>query len=342
VADYLGKEDAIFLPSGVMAQNIVLMQASAEREGAATPRRRHFICDHTSHLLLHEKDAHTLLLGLVPVVVPPNMDRLNQRPISFADVDALLDDVANVSTLIVELPHREIGGKCPPFEDLIKMSEKCRKNGIQFHMDGARLWEASAAFEQPLSAICALFDSVFVSFYKGLGGIAGSMLLGTKAETEHWKAWLRRFGGNTFSQLPTAVSCWHGFVQNKDSFPTRKQRLQEVVAAVSKAVGAPAEAGEAVLAGGWTVRFDPPVPEVSLVHAYFNHHDPKAVMEVVKEVAAREGIKVCAGLRPAILGAAGQSYFEFNMGPGNLEIPVETWVKGFTAVAEAIKALAKI
>eukprot|EP01031_Cornospumella_fuschlensis_P039191 gene39191-47685_t len=63
VAEYLDKEDALFLPSGVMAQNIVL---AARKPSGVT-----FLCHHTSHLLIHEKDAYAQLLNMTPLVVAP-------------------------------------------------------------------------------------------------------------------------------------------------------------------------------------------------------------------------------------------------------------------------------
>ena len=53
------------------------------------------------------------------------------------------------------------------------------KRGVKMHMDGARLWEVQPFFDKPLSQICALFDSVYVSFYKGVAAMSGAMLLGT-------------------------------------------------------------------------------------------------------------------------------------------------------------------
>lgn len=320
VADHLGKDDAIFLPSGVMAQNIVLMAASGAKnplDESAKPPRRKFIVDHSSHLLLHEKDAHTMLLGLTPIVAPADDSAMVQKPMMYDDIASLLDDVDNVCALIVETPHREIGGKCTPWEDLVKMSEHCRRNGIIFHMDGARLWEASAAYEQPLSVVCALFDSVFVSFYKGLGAISGSMLLSTKPAVDEFRVWLRRFGGNIFSQMPTAVSCWHGFIHNKDAFPARKKRLQEVIAAISIDLNIDTAAMSAVSKDDkWVVRFDPPVPEVSLIHVYFNAGTAE-VTEALEAGAKSSGVKCCAFVKPARHGAEGQSYCEFNMVKNN-------------------------
>ena len=114
--------------------------------------------------------------------------------------------------MIIECPHREIGGKCTPLEELRAISKACRVAGIHLHMDGARIWEAQAFYSEYCSFpdLCSLFDSIYVSFYKGLGAVTGSMLLSSTSNIVEYRPWLRRFGGNLFSQMPIAVSCYSG------------------------------------------------------------------------------------------------------------------------------------
>ena len=94
----------------------------------------------------------------------------------------------------------------PLFEDLQKLSSLCRERGVIMHMDGARLWEASAAYGCPLTDLCALFDSIYVSFYKGLGGLSGAMLMGTTEFISKARIWSRRFGDSLYTQMSNAVS----------------------------------------------------------------------------------------------------------------------------------------
>ena len=82
-----------------------------------------------------------------------------------------------------------------------------RTRGIYaYGMDGARLWEASAAYGCPLADLCALFDSIYVSFYKGLGGLSGAMLMGTTEFISKARIWSRRFGDSLYTQMSNAVS----------------------------------------------------------------------------------------------------------------------------------------
>merc|ERR1719276_761218 len=94
-----------------------------------------------------------------------------------------------LSTLIIELPHRELGGRLTPWEDVISIGELCKKNGVKYHCDGARIFEASAGYGKSLSELADPFDSFYISFYKGLGSISGAMLMGNKEFCDEARVW---------------------------------------------------------------------------------------------------------------------------------------------------------
>ena len=185
-------------------------------------------------------------------------------------------------------------------------------------MDGARLWEATAAYNKPLSVICTLFDTIYVSFYKGLGGLAGAMLLGTEACITESRVWLRRFGGNLYTLMPYAVSAWAGYRANVDTFVVRLERLQQVIALVTKEITATKYP--------LLIRFDPPVPEVSLVHVYITSITASSnaagedegsegvarVLRVRDQAAAECGVACFSRLRPTQTPTH-EVYTEFNM-----------------------------
>ena len=85
-----------------------------------------------------------------------------------------------LASLLIELPAREIGGQLPTWEELVELSELCRNQSIRLHLDGARVWQAAPAYGRSLFEIAALFDSVYVSFYKDVGALPGAMLLGSR------------------------------------------------------------------------------------------------------------------------------------------------------------------
>ena len=150
VSAEFGKEDALFLPSGTMAQSIALLiHAKAEQR-----QKVRFVCHHTSHLLLHENDGYRELLHMKPVVISTESqigeNGVSIPPIRLKDVretfDRLQDYVNDVAAMIIELPHRELGGKLTPWEEVEEIATLCRERGIKFHCDGARIFEASAGY----------------------------------------------------------------------------------------------------------------------------------------------------------------------------------------------------
>ena len=192
VAELLGKEAAVFLPSGTMAQPIAL-RIWSDRRGIRT------VAFHpTCHLELHEERAYAHLHGLHARLVgdPHGLIRLE-------DLEAIEEPVA---ALLLELPQRETGGQLPEWDDLVAQVEWARERGIAVHLDGARLWEAVPSYERPHAEVAGLFDSVYVSFYKGLGAMAGAALAGDAELVAEARIWQRRQGGNLVTMHPFVVS----------------------------------------------------------------------------------------------------------------------------------------
>lgn len=124
-----------------------------------------FCCHQTSHLLIHEKESYEHLLKLEPEIID------TQEPITYSDVLRKLNgpNSSKIKTVVLEHPHRELGGSLTSFTDVKKIQEICKQKNVKFHLDGARIWEASGAYngEKSLKDITGCFDSCYVSFYKG-------------------------------------------------------------------------------------------------------------------------------------------------------------------------------
>jgi len=188
----LGKPAAVFMPSGTMAQQIAL-RIHAERRGLRT------VAFHpTCHLELHEEGAYQRLHGLVGV------------PIGEASGLFTLDDLRGVreplAAVLFELPQREIGGRLPGWTDLEEQVAFARAQGAAVHLDGARLWECTPYYGRSPAEIAALFDTVYVSLYKGLGGLAGCCLAGEEEVIGAARVWRKRHGGTLFGLWPHAAS----------------------------------------------------------------------------------------------------------------------------------------
>jgi threonine aldolase len=174
VAARLGMARGEFMISGIMAQQCALAAAQrahhkTDDDAAFVPPTTDTVALHaSSHLLVHERDAFRALLRLDCVVMCG--DALD-TPLTAAHVATALADDAdnNIFSVVVELPQREAGGAAPAWADLVDISAQCRARSprVHLHLDGARLWEVQPFYGKSLADICALFDSAYVSFYKG-------------------------------------------------------------------------------------------------------------------------------------------------------------------------------
>ncbi|MCY1044206.1 beta-eliminating lyase-related protein [Corallococcus sp. bb12-1] len=192
VADMLGFEDACFMPTGTMGQLIALRiyaDASGVRTVGVHP---------SSHHVLHEDDSYAVLHQLRAVYLGPWT-----RPLLAEDVAQAREPLGTVS---LELPVRWLGGQLPTWEQLAELKRTCRERKVKLHMDGARLWETQPFYGRSYADICKGFDSVYVSFYKMVGGIGGAMLAGSRDFIRESRLWRHRHGGNLYQLAPYVAS----------------------------------------------------------------------------------------------------------------------------------------
>lgn len=245
--DLLGHDDAVFFPSGTMAQQIALRIWSDEQDNRKVAY--HPLC----HLEIHEQDGLKKLHGIEPVLVG-EADRL----MTIDDVKALPD----VSCLLLELPQRELGGLLPSREELEVICAYARERGIRLHLDGARLLEVLPYYEAEAKDIAQLFDSVYISFYKGLSGVAGAILAGPETFCQEARIWKRRYGGDLISLYPYILSADHYYEQRKDDMAEYHAAAKELASSLNAISG---------------ISTRPLEPVSNMFHLYFKAE--KAVVE---------------------------------------------------------------
>lgn len=223
VAGLLGKPAALFLPSGTMAQQAVL-RVHADRLG-----RRTLVFHPTCHLDQYEGRSYERLHGLIgcPVGTP-------NRLMTLDDVTAVAEPVA---ALVLELPQRELGGSQPSWPDLVALVGWARSRGAAVHLDGARLWESAAGYGVPPAQIVALFDTAYVSFYKGLGGISGCAVVGEADVIAELAEWRRRHGGTLFALWPYAASALSSLRRRLPLMPQYLAHAQAIAAELATLPG---------------------------------------------------------------------------------------------------------
>ena len=223
VADLLGTQSAVFMPSGVMAQQAAL-RSWAERSATDA------VAVHgLSHFVLHEHDALSQLHHL-------RVQHLTHepRPATVADLDDVAGPLAAVS---LELPLRDAGYLLPTWEELVAFTSRARERGVPVHLDGARLWESQPFYDRPYAEIAGLFDSIYVSFYKGLGGVAGAALAGSHDLVAQARRWQARHGGTLFSLLPYAVGARDGLRRRLPRMTSYGARARELAAGLDSLDG---------------------------------------------------------------------------------------------------------
>jgi threonine aldolase len=196
VAALLGKPAAVFVPSGIMAQQSVL-RVFADRAGT-----QRVALHGLSHFLHHELDAleevHRLRIErLTAEPRQPRPDELSAIP-------------GRLAAVALELPLRDAGYVLPSWDELVVFAETCAERGVPLHLDGARLWESTPYLEHSPAEVAGLATTVYVSFYKGLGGLGGAAVAGPEDVIAEVRRWQRRLGGNLYTSFPYAVSARHG------------------------------------------------------------------------------------------------------------------------------------
>ncbi|MEU7862230.1 beta-eliminating lyase-related protein [Nonomuraea sp. NPDC049141] len=219
MAALLGKEAALFFPSGTMAQQAAL-RVHAERSG-----RRAFAAHPQSHLDVWEEQGYNAVHGLW-------LHRTGD-PFELMTADDLTAIGEPLAAVVWELPQRDLGGLLPEWDDLCDQVAIARATGAVPHLDGARIWEAQTYYRRPLAEIAALFDTVYVSLYKSLLGTRGAVLAADTATVATARTWRQRLGGGIRDAWPLALSALVGLDTIADRMPVYRDHAIAIAAAVN-------------------------------------------------------------------------------------------------------------
>ncbi|MFJ8668647.1 threonine aldolase family protein [Streptomyces sp. NPDC093600] len=206
VADALGMPAAVFFPTGTMAQQVALRCWSG-RTGSPVVALHPL-----AHPEVHERGALGAVSGL-RTVHPTDEPRL-------PTAEEVRNHPEPFGTLMLELPLRDAGFTLPAWDELVDVVEAARERDAVVHFDGARLWECAPHFGRGLREITRLADTVYVSFYKSLGGISGAALAGPEDVMEEARVWLHRYGGLVFQQFPAAMAALRGLAVELPRLPS--------------------------------------------------------------------------------------------------------------------------
>ena len=212
-AQLLGKETAVFMPSGTLANQLALL--------ALAGSRRRVIVPEMSHIYNDTGDACQTLSALTLMPLAPGA-----ATFTLADVEAVLARTAGgrvateVGAVAIESPIRRLAGQMFDWDEARRIAAFAQEKGIGTHLDGARLFIASAYTGISPAEYAAPFDTVYVSLWKYFNSGVGAILAGPKRVLDGMFHARRMFGGNLAVGWPAALVARHymdGFVDRLKS-----------------------------------------------------------------------------------------------------------------------------
>ena len=185
VAALLGKEAALFVPSGTMGNQIGLLVHT--RPGDEV------IIGEGSHCAFYESGAASAWAGVQFAVA--GRGGLFRAEDVLEAIKPAADHFPRTRVVVVENTHNRAGGRVFPQADVLEIAQAARSAGLGLHLDGARIWNASVATGLDLPSLAAPFDTVSCCFSKGLGAPVGSAIVGSREHIVSAHRFRKMLGG---------------------------------------------------------------------------------------------------------------------------------------------------
>ena len=187
VAELLGKEAALFVPSGTMSNQIAVRVHTVPGD--------ELICDTNCHIYNYEAGGPAVLSGVTCRCVDGEFGILDVSQLEDDKIRPDNEHLVITKLVCLENTHNRGGGKIYPLDKIAAISRWARKHGLIMHLDGARLWNAIVATGIAAREWAKHFDTVSVCFSKGLGAPLGSALLGPKEVITRARRVRKQLGG---------------------------------------------------------------------------------------------------------------------------------------------------
>lgn len=266
-AALLGKEAAVYLPSGTMCNEIAL--AAHCRPGDEV------LCDATAHIVGFEGGGPAALAGVMLNPIAGTRGIFDARQLQ-AKLRADNPQAPRQRLVEVEQTANLGGGAVWPLATLRAVAETAHAAGLATHMDGARLFNAVVASGVSAAEYARGFDSVWIDFSKGLGTPGGAVLAGSRAFVAEARRWQFRIGGAMRQSGIIAAACLYALdhhVERLAEDHAHARRLAEGVAALPG------------------VAIDPTTVETNLV--YFEITDPRFDTAALAAATLARGVRLC-------------------------------------------------
>jgi Threonine aldolase len=231
VASLLGKESALFFPTGTMANQTGIAVLSTPGTEA--------LLDANAHVIHWEMAGAAAICGVQIRPVPPGAGRLVMGAEDLRQTIRPKSIHAPTASLVCfENTHNGAGGKVTPLSELRALRAVAQEHGLPVHMDGARLWNAAAATGTSLADFASCADTVMLSFSKGLGCPVGAILVGSAASITRAHMVRKRLGGGMRQSGILAAAALHALDAHLDRLVDDHANARHFADAVDGAAGA--------------------------------------------------------------------------------------------------------
>ena len=226
-----GKEKAIYMPSGTMANQLAISVLSGDNTKV-------FLQD-TSHVYRDEADAAQSVFTKRLMPLAKNETFFTAAALKQA-VDGLNSEEvfkSGIGCVSVENPVRRMDERMVPIDEIKKISDYCRSNNIKLHLDGARIYMASAWSGVSIKEYAEYFDTIYISLYKYLGASGGAVLCGDKLVIDKMPHMIKIHGGNMFGNWLNAAMALHRLEGAMERLNGAIKRSKEIFSSLNQIPG---------------------------------------------------------------------------------------------------------
>lgn len=225
-ADLLGKEAALFVSSGVMGNQISL--------NVLTNPGDEVICERDAHIFNYESGSPAALSGiqLHPIIGVRGVITAEQVEPLIRPSSAYY--MPRTKVIALENTHNRASGAVYPMEKIIEMKKLVEKYNLLFHLDGARIWNASVASGIPVKDYAVHFDSMSCCFSKALGAPVGSIISGTKDFIKEAYRVRKAWGGGMRQAGVLAAACLYALQNNIERLAEDHEKARMLAKAIDE------------------------------------------------------------------------------------------------------------
>lgn len=266
VAELLGKEAAVYMPSGTMTNQVALRLHTQPGD--------EIFLESEAHIYYYEGGGPAALSGVSCRLLPGENGVFSAEQLQ-QQIRPEDPHFPSAKMVCVENTHNRSGGRIFPLKVINGIAQVCQQQDLILHMDGARFWNACVATGIDEATYAAPFDTVSVCFSKGLGAPVGSALVGTQAQMAQARRFRKMFGGGMRQAGMIAAGALYALRHHRDRLSEDHENAQRLAQGLQGIEG---------------IEINPDAVQTNIV----NFEVPKQAADDVAKKLAQEGVAVLA------------------------------------------------